>query len=129
MKSAKIFIPQSFSKAIEDGFIRLLKFDEKENKWTPNYIWTCGTMTKKERKEISRNLASYKFNSNAERRIELNESDWFFLVKSYVDSGFTELQSYNGTGKYKFQIPFTQNSETFISESPEFEVIEKDFKK
>ncbi len=47
--------------------------------------------------------------------------------------GFKQLPNYNGTGKYKIQIPFFQvfrdSKKMFLLESPEFEVIEKDFKK
>ncbi|HMS39069.1 MAG TPA: hypothetical protein PKE69_02500 [Pyrinomonadaceae bacterium] len=57
-----IFMPNSFSNAIEYGFIKLLKFDEEKNKWSPNYIWICGTLTKKERKYIRSHLKNRMIN-------------------------------------------------------------------
>jgi hypothetical protein len=126
-----IFMPKSFLGAIEYGHISLLKFDESQNKWMRNYIAFCGTLTKQERKNIAQNLVGFKLDLKTERQIRFDGLELSYLIKSDIGSnGFTELAHYNGTGRYKFQVYFSRDMKKFfLSESPEFEVIEKDFKK
>lgn len=126
-----IFMPQVYLDAIPYGNIQLLKFDNKQTKFVPNYTAFCGTISKEGWKQVTLSWANYKLNSNTERQMKFDDLEWFYLTKSDIGSeGFTEEPNYNGTGEYKFQMSFSQDRKGFfVVESPIFQVIEKDFKK
>jgi hypothetical protein len=101
------------------------RFDEQSNSWIVSREGRCGTGYKP---SIS------KIKSKKEIPFYYYEEKWdgITIQDSIGDDKFKKSPEYKGVGKYRFKFLFgikKSNIRHFLTYSPEFEVIEKDFKK
>jgi hypothetical protein len=106
-------------------YIDFERFDEKSNSWKISSVWHCGTgyKPKIEKVKITEQIP-FNFGESVWNEI-LNED-------SIGVPQFRNYPEYNGTGKYRLSCKFgtkKSNANQLTSYSPEFEVIEKNFKK
>lgn len=106
-------------------FIDFERFDEKSSSWKISSVWHCGTGYKPRIEKVKTSeQIPFNFGENVWNEI-LNED-------SIGVPQFRNYPEYNGTGKYRLSFKFgTKKSvaNQLVSYSPEFEVVEKDFKK
>lgn len=107
------------------SYIDFERFDEKSNYWKISAVWHCGTGYKPRIKKVkAMEQIPFGFGENEWNEI-LNED-------SIGVPQFRNYPEYDGTGKYRLKFRFgtnKSNANQQVSYSPEFEVIEKDFKK
>lgn len=100
-------------------------FDKKSGLWKISQVWHCGTGYKPQIRKIkATEQFSINFGSEA-----LNE---ITTIDSIGTPKFRKLPDYDGIGRYRLKFTFGIKKSDFnqsVSYSPEFEVIEKDFKK
>ena len=102
--------------------VALYRFDQKYG-WINSEVIRCGTGLK---------LSVNKLRPRNEVLVNLNKETWDEMtIADSVTPKFKKLSTYEGTGKYKLRLYYGVNKSNLYLEtfSPEFEVIEKDFKK
>jgi hypothetical protein len=105
--------------------IQLEILNEKSNSWIVSLPSLCGTGYKPSIKK-AKSLEQIPFGFYKEHWSDITVQD------SLGDYKFKKYPSYEGKGKYRFKFFFgvkKSSYDTFVSYSPIFEVIEKDFKK
>jgi len=106
-------------------FVDFERFDEKSGSWKISRVWHCGTGYKP-------NIQKVRFMEQILFNFGKNDWDEITIEDSIGEPKFKRFPEYNGTGKYRFKFEFgikKSNANLLVSYSPEFEVIEKDFKK
>lgn len=106
-------------------YVDFERFDEKSNSWTISRVWHCGTGYKP---------SVVKIKLSEQVAFNFGKDDWEQITTedSTGEPKFRKFPDYNGTGKYRFKFIFGVKKSVLdsqVSYSPEFEVIEKDFKK
>ena len=101
------------------------RFDEKSNSWVISRVWHCGTGYKP---------SIVKIKLSEQVAFNFGKDDWEQITTedSIGEPKFRKFPYYDGRGKYRFKFTFGVKKSAFdslVSYSPEFEVIEKDFKK
>lgn len=106
-------------------YIDFERFDEKSNTWNVSQVWHCGTGYKP-------TIAKVKPSKQIPFGFGKNEWHEITTEDSIGASKFRRFSEYEGKGKYRFKFKFgvtKSNADSLISYSPEFEVVEKGFKK
>lgn len=101
------------------------RFDEKSNSWVISRVWHCGTGYKP---------SIIKINLAEQVNFNFGKDDWEQITTedSIGEPKFRKFHDYDGTGKYRFKFTFSVKKsalDSLVSYSPEFKVVEKDFKK
>lgn len=114
-----------FFDAYYSPFIGFEFFDVKSKVWRQSNVWHCGTGYKPQIVKVNR-AKNVRILIDTESWNEITTKDSIGMPK------FKQDPEYDGTGTYRFYFRYgTVKSEAkkLISYSPEFKVIEKDFKK
>ena len=106
-------------------YVDFERSDEKSNSWIISRVWHCGTGYKPTIVKV-KPLKQIPFNFGKDDWYEIKTED------SIGEPKFRRFPEYSGTGKYRFKFEFgvkRSAAKSQVSYSPEFEVIEKDFRK
>jgi hypothetical protein len=97
--------------------------DEGKNEWEQHYKFVCLTGRKK--------ILPDKLNTQIQFMFSMNKSDWDNLICCDVVFDDYKVKNPNSRIRYKLQLRYggKKSKVDLFSYSPEFEVIEKDFKK